>query len=198
MTRPHPPAATLTLLAAGLLALVAVGCQSEPPPAPAADPVEETPTVTRDWGPFQFSTPVEFSDAHPVGLDAVAFVLPADATLGEARFEISLAVLSRGMMEAMEQDETGLFEYGKTTFLGLGGPADDQCPRTIMGGNRVGEVFQHSIPRASTVEAHLVPLTNGDFLLLGLKADAEMPADEAERIRAAVCASLTEQAPPAE
>lgn len=144
----------------------------------------------QSWKSLTFSTPVPFSAPAKVGLDAVALLHPATATLADARFSITLVELSAAMQKEMGLDEAGLLDYVKTTFLGASQPPTGHKERTILGRASKGALLAQTIPRPSRLELHLIPLEGGARLALAFRHDESLPVAEVAAIVEGVCASL--------
>lgn len=146
------------------------------------------------WWKIAFDTPMRFSPPRETGLEAASFLYPPDSGLGKAGMEISVVAVPKEMQEAFADNDTEIFEYVKTTFFALSGPAKAKTERTFLGKMCSGESHSATIPKNTVAEVYLFPLADGDKVAVGFVRDGTMPENTAEKIMATVAGSLKEVA----
>jgi hypothetical protein len=137
-------------------------------------------------------TPVPFSQATSIGLDAYSSLYPAAAKPGSEAFEIALVFFSAQMQSETGFSEREMHNYARSTFLALGTPPETSKTRKFAGKEIKGNVDATSIPRPARWESYLLSLADGRKLVLAFKASAAMDKSLAEQIIVAAAASFTE------
>jgi hypothetical protein len=138
-------------------------------------------------------TPMPFSKASSIGLDAYSCLYPAGAKLGSEEFEIAFIFFSTQMQSETGFSDREMLDYARSTFLGLGLPAKESKTRVFAGKEVKGDMDATSIPRPARLEIYLLPLADGRKLALAFKASAAMDKALAEKIIAAAAASFAEK-----
>jgi hypothetical protein len=132
------------------------------------------------WEGIQFESGLELSQPESIGLDAVSLSYPANASQEEVVFEVVIAKAPEEMQTAMEMSESELFEYLKTTFLGLTGKADKTTEKEILGQKRTLEQHEHVIPVQSTIHVFFLKLQNGDGVMTAFRVLPRMQTEQAQ------------------
>jgi hypothetical protein len=138
--------------------------------------------LSHKWWKVGFDTPVAFSEPTALGLDAVVLLNPPESELGKGRLEITLVGVPKDMLESMGNDEGEVINYVKSTFFGTAEPAESVAEQTFMGQTIKGEYQKTSIPRAGDINLFLVPLTDGDNVVVGLTRYSDASLDEARDV----------------
>jgi hypothetical protein len=140
-----------------------------------------------------FTTPLPFSEARAIGLDAYACLYPAGAKLGSEEFEIAFVFFSSQMQSETGFSEREMFDYARSTFLGLGLPAKESKKRIFAGKEIKGDMDATSIPRPGLWESYLLSLADGRKLVLAFKAAATMDKTLVEKIIATAAETFAEK-----
>lgn len=144
------------------------------------------------WNTISFTTPVLFAQPVKIGMDAVSLLYPNDSQPATAQFDITLALSTVEMQKTMGMDDTQLLDYLKTTFMGASGSAQKAKERTILGKTLTGDHQEQTIPKRMLLDSYLIPLANGDKLMLAFKSDVKMDAAEVEKIIDTVTKTFTQ------
>jgi hypothetical protein len=140
-----------------------------------------------------FTTPMPFSEAAAIGLDAYACLYPAGSKLGSEEFEIAFVFFSTQMQSETGFSDREMHDYARSTFLGLGLPAKESKKRIFAGKEIKGDRDATSIPRPGFWESYLLSLADGRKLVLAFKAAATLDKTLAEKIIAAAAQSFVEK-----
>jgi hypothetical protein len=147
-----------------------------------AAPSQGADTFSHKWWRVGFETPIPFSEPIRLGLGAVALVNPPENGLGQGLMEITLVAVPKDMQESMGNDDKEILSYVKSTFLGTAKPAESDSERSFMGQASKGGIQKTTIPKPGELEIHLVALSDGDKVAVGLTRDANAPVEDARRV----------------
>jgi hypothetical protein len=140
-----------------------------------------------------FTTPLPFSEAAAIGLDAYACLYPAGSKLGSEEFAIVFVFFSTQMQSETGFSDREMLDYARSTFLGLGLPAKENKKRIFAGREIKGAMDATAIPRPGLWESYLLSLADGRKLVLAFKAAATMDKAQAEKIIATAAQSFAEK-----
>ncbi len=142
------------------------------------------------WWRIAFQAPDGFGAPAKAGQDAVSLACPPGAEPGKERIEIVLAAFPKGMQEASGLAGDALAGYFRTTFLGASPETRKRVERTFLGRIVAGDWRMSSIPRKASLESYIITLPDGDAFGLAVRAAADVPAEETEKLLSALAASL--------
>lgn len=120
------------------------------------------------WKDLSFSTPVEFSPPVEIGLDAVGFLTPKDATMPNAAMELRMVHITREMLESFGGSTDEALNYVRITFFGTAETGSPLPSRNMLGVEVTGTKQTVTIPRNGDLELYLLPLSKGAHAVLGL------------------------------
>ncbi|MBU1568175.1 MAG: hypothetical protein KJ630_21445 [Proteobacteria bacterium] len=150
---------------------------------------EVYPTI---WWKVAFNSPVPFSPPKEIGMDAVALLYPAKSKLGQSQLEVTLVALPKEMQESFANNDVEIANYVKGTFLASAKSSEKTTKRTFLGIQAVGEIQSTSIPKSSTLELYLLPLSDGDKIAVAFSKDSAMASDAAEGIIKMIASTFKE------
>ncbi|HOJ03768.1 MAG TPA: hypothetical protein PK916_07180 [Bacteroidota bacterium] len=120
------------------------------------------------WKGITFSTPFEFSPPVDIGLDAVGFLTPKDATLPNATMELRMVHITREMLESFGGSKDEALNYVRITFFGTAEVGSPLASRNMLGTDVAGTTQTVTIPRHGVLELYLLPLSKEAHVVLGL------------------------------
>jgi hypothetical protein len=141
---------------------------------------------------FQFLTSIQMSEPEQVGLDAMDMHFPHDADFQNRKLSVMFVLYPQMAKEAMQMSNEEFLEYAKVTFFGSGGSAESSKTRTIFGKPVETQIIHKIIPATSVLEVGIVPLPNGDALVLGFDMKEGLSFDEYEKTITEITESLKE------
>lgn len=146
-----------------------------------AAPSQAAERFSHQWWRVGFETPLPFSEPIRLGLGAVSLVNPPEKGLGQGLLEITLVAVPKDLQDSMGGDRGEILTFVKATFLGTDKPAESDITRSFMGQTVTGGIQKTTLPKAGELEIHLVALSDGDQVAVGLTRDAQVPVEEARR-----------------
>ena len=120
------------------------------------------------WKGLAFSTPVEFSPPVEIGLDAVGFLTPKNATMPNATLELRMVHITREMLESFGGSKEEALNYVRITFFGTAETGSPLASRNMLGAEVAGTTQAVTIPRHGVLELYLLPLSKGAHVVIGL------------------------------
>jgi hypothetical protein len=141
---------------------------------------------------FQFLTSIQMSEPEQVGLDAMDMHFPHDADFQNRKLSVMFVLYPQMAKEAMQMSNEEFLEYAKVTFFGSGGSAESSKTRTIFGKSVETQIIHKIIPATSVLEVGIVPLSNGDAIVLGFDMKEGLSFDEYEKTITEITESLKE------
>jgi hypothetical protein len=138
-------------------------------------------------------TPVPFSQGSSIGLDAYSCLYPAAAKMGSGEFEIVFVFFSPQMQSETGFSDREMLDYARSTFLGLGMPAEGSKSREFAGKEVKGDIDATAIPKPARWESYLLSLADSRKLVLAFKASSTFDKDLAEKIISASASSFSEK-----
>lgn len=139
---------------------------------------------------IEFKTSHEFSEPLKAGLDTYLLTYPKSVKPEDEKMSLTLAFLSAKAQKEMGMTDSELLQYAKTTFLATSKPGNPQ-KLDFFGKSVSGEILQKKIPAPSTLEVFLLPLKNGDKMVIGFSYAGSFAA-EAKKIILEISGSLKE------
>jgi len=158
----------------------------------ALPPLAAGQDMVNAWGKVTFHTPLAFSPPVEIGLEAVSLLHPAGSDLGTATMEITLIAVPKEMQESFGNNDEDIVAYVKTTFLALTDPAQATIRRDFGGKPCTGEKHATTFPRPRNLEIYLLPLSDGDKLLVALSRYQGMREEDMEKVATMIAATLRE------
>lgn len=158
----------------------------------AHPPLAAGQALVNAWGKVTFQTPLEFSPPVEIGLDAVSLLHPAGSDLGTATMEITLIAVPKEMQESFGNNDDDVLAYVKTTFLALTDPAEATMRRDFGGKASTGEKHATTFPRPRNLEIYLLPLSDGDKLVVALSRYQGVREEEMGKVASMISATLRE------
>jgi hypothetical protein len=141
---------------------------------------------------FQFLTSIQMSEPEQVGLDAMDMHFPHDADFQNRKLSVMFVLYPQMAKEARQMSNEEFLEYAKVTFFGSGGSAESSKTRTIFGKSVETQIIHKIIPTTSVLEVGIVPLSNGDAIVLGFDMKEGLSFDEYEKTITEITESLKE------
>jgi len=141
---------------------------------------------------FQFLTSIRMSEPEQVGLDAMSMHFPHDADFQNTSFVVMFVLYPQIAKEAMQMSNEEFLEYAKVTFFASGGSAENTKTRTFFGKSVETQIINKSIPVDSVLEVGIVPLENGDAVVIGFDMKDGFSIDEYEKTILEITESLKE------
>lgn len=149
------------------------------------------PFIT-EWRSVSFETAMPVSAPKDAGLDAVTVSAPPDAAPGKALLEVTLVFVSRDMHESLDNNNSAVMDYVKTTFLGVSGGAEKSVQRNFLGRSVSGKSFSSKIPSPRDMELYLVSLSSGDSMAVAFSGSRAAAGEDFEAFIARVTATFRE------
>jgi len=143
---------------------------------------DNSSTLTYTVAGLIFQSPSELK-TEPVGPNATMISL-ADTTKTDQFYMVFFTAPTTG--PAMS--DSGLINYGKSTYMGSAKPATGKTSRLFFGTPLEGTLQTTSIPTPSTLETYLLTLADGKKVFVGIKYS--LPKDEADTIINTIGASM--------
>ncbi len=151
----------------------------------------DSPKKTHSVGEWTFEGPEFGVHIKKAGLDVQSIDLVAKA--GGKFAWITFHQAGRDEFEGRSAAE-GLQSF-KTVFLGTSKPAEETVVRTILGKKVSGDRQHNTIPKPLTLEAYVIPLSDGGALFLGFRWFDSAPVALTEKFFADFAATLAPKKP---
>ena len=144
------------------------------------------------WETIRFKSDFELSEPVKIGLDAVSFMYPDTSGPEGMLAEIVFVKASKELQEMLEMKEPAVFDYLKTTFLGLTEKPDSKRDRDILGKSVKAELFKHTFPTPADIEAVYLTLQSEYGMMLAFRILPEMPEKDRVKFVDMVFETMTE------
>jgi hypothetical protein len=144
------------------------------------------------WRTVSFDTPTAMSLPVEIGLDAVTVTEPPDALHGKALMEVSLVAIPKDLRESLENSDSEVLNYVKSTFLGTSKPADKAVERSFLNSKVSGELLSSKIPAPREIEVYLIPLSGGASVAVAFCRGLSVPREKFESLIETVARSFRE------
>ncbi len=132
------------------------------------------------------------SEPEQAGLDAMSMHFPHDEDFQNTKFSVMFVLYPQMAKDAMQMSNEEFLEYAKVTFFASGGNADKTNQRTILGNSVETQIINKIIPVAYMLEIGIVPLSNGDGVVLGFDKKEGFSHEDYEKTIIEITESLKE------